>query len=289
MRSLRTAFSNIRRSPYQALVAFIMMSLTFFIIYCFVIVLIGSNIALRYLETRPQVTAFFTVNTPMEKVQAAAEAMKAKDYVASVKVVTNDDALTLFQEQNQKDQLLLQLVTADILPSSIEVSAKDIQSLPQIRDDVGKLENIDEVVYQKDVIENLTAWTKSIRLAGISISAVLLFVTLLFVSIILSLRVAMKRNEISIMRLLGASSWFIRGPFLFEGLLYGSIGSLIGWVGMFILLLYLSPSLLKFFGSMIVFPFPVWILLALLGGGILTGIILGTIASFFAVKRFIRL
>lgn len=287
-RSLQQAMRNMRRSPYQALLAVVMMSLTFFVAYSFVLLLYGANLALRFVETRPQVIAYFTVNSPPEQLLQAKTEMEQKDYVAGVAAVTKQQALELFREENKKDPLLLELVTADILPASLEVSATGIEALPRIKDDLDRVEGVEEVVYQKDIIDNLAYWTKNIRLGGFILTGVLICITVLLVFVILSLRVGMKRSEISIMRLLGASMWYIRGPFVYEGMLYGLYGAVIGWIANYTLLLYLTPNLIGFFGQLQVLPVPFVTSLSMLGGGILIGFLIGIISSVLAVKRFVR-
>ncbi|MBP9700175.1 ABC transporter permease [Candidatus Woesebacteria bacterium] len=287
-RSLQQASRNMRRSPYQALLATSMMALTFFVAYCFVLLLYTANVALHYIETRPQVIAYFAVTASPEEVTAAQQIMEQKDYVAEVKAVNKQDALQIFKEENSKDPLLLELVTADILPASLEVSATSIESLSTIQGDLEKQPGVEEVVYQKDVIENLSYWTKAIRTGGLVITTVLVVITVMLIFVILSLRVGMKRSEISIMRLLGASMWYIRGPFVYEGVSYGVYGALIGWVVSYTVLLYLTPTLLSFFAQLKVLPVPPVILAGMLGGGVLIGVCIGIISSFFAVKRFVR-
>ncbi len=287
-RSLQQAVRNMRRSPYQALVATIMMTLTFFVAYSFAILLYTADLALKYVETRPQVIAYLSVSSTDEQLQAAKQAMEQKEYVASVKAISKQEALEIFKEENQKDPLLLELVTAEILPPSLEVSSKDIESLEKIKTDLESVPGVDEVVYQKDVIDNLSLWTKRIRSGGMIITGVLVVITVLLTFVILSLRVGMKRSEISIMRLLGASMWYIRGPFVYEGMLYGIYGAVLGWIASYTVLLYLTPTLISFFGQLHILPIPWTILGGMFAVGATTGIFIGIVSSFLAVKRFVR-
>ncbi|HSW89987.1 MAG TPA: permease-like cell division protein FtsX [Patescibacteria group bacterium] len=288
MKTLRQALRNMRRSPYQALTATLMMTLTFFLIYGFSTVLYGAQLALQFLETRPQVTAFFKVDSTSDQLSQAASTMAQKPYVASIRTLTKEDALKVFQTQNQKDPLLLQLVTADILPASIEVRVKDISDMEKARDDLQANPGVDEVVFQQDVISNLRSWTRTIRIGGISLISLLLVTSMLFIFVIVSLRVAIKRNELSIMNLLGASFWYMRGPFLLEGTLYGFFGSLFGWIVSVTMLLYASPYLIKFFGPMSASMFSPIVLPIFLGVGTLLGVFVGLVASVVAVARVVR-
>jgi cell division transport system permease protein len=277
-----------RRSPYQALLAIVMMSLSFFVTTNFLGVLYVANRAISYIETRPQVIAYFEVKATDEQIQKVKDEMAGKSYVAGTKFVSKDEALKIFKAENQKDPLLTELVTADILPASVEVSAKSVNDLETISDDLKKLSGVEEVVYQKDIIQNLSRWTKTLRQSAIVVTTALFSITLLLVVVILSLRVAVKRKEIGIMNLLGASRWYIRAPFLIEGILYGVMGAIFGWLGGFIVLLYATPAIVGFFGSIPVLPIPPLYLALSIGAEIIVGFILGLVSSFVAVARFIK-
>lgn len=288
MRSFITAFHNIRRSPYQSLTAILMMSLVFFMSSIMVVFLLGAGQIISYFESRPQVIAFFSTSAASADIEAATILMQSKPYVEKVKVVSKEDALKLYREDNKNDPVLLELVTADIFPASIEVSAKEITALPRIRDDLKMLPEVEDVMYQKDVIDSLTSIISNVRIVGIIIVSFLLLMSLMFVIVVLSLRIAIKRQEIGIMRLLGAGVGYIVLPYMVEGMIYGMVGAILGWLGMFILYLYTTPFLVTFFGSIIHFPVDPLVFIGILAGGTITGMLIGLIASFVAVKRFVK-
>lgn len=288
IRSLSTALKSIRRSPYQAIVAVMMMTLSFFVASSFAFTLYVANKALSHIETRPQVIGYFAIKAPEEQIQAAKQSMDGREYVLTTKIVTKEEALKIFQEENKKDPLLSELVSADILPASIEVGAKSVGSLEQISTDLKSLPGIEDVVYQKDIIDNLVRWSRVLRQSGLIVSGVLFAITLLLIIVILSLRVAVKRKEIGIMNLLGASRWYIRGPFVFEGVIYGITGAFVGWLASFIVLLYATPAIVGFFGQIPVLPVDITLLGGMLGVEILIGFFLGLLSSYLAVARFIK-
>lgn len=288
IRSLSTALKSIRRSPYQAIVAVLMMTLSFFVASSFAFTLFVANRALLHIETRPQVIGYFALKAPEEQIQTAKQQMESKDYVLTTKIVTKEEALKIFQEENKKDPLLSELVSADILPASIEVGAKNVGSLEQISTDLKSLAGVEDVVYQKDIIDNLARWSRVLRQSGLIISGILFTITLLLIIVILSLRVAVKRKEIGIMNLLGASRWYIRGPFVLEGIIYGITGALVGWLCSFITLLYATPAIVNFFGQITVLPIDTLLLLQMLGVEVLIGSFLGLLSSYLAVARFIK-
>lgn len=288
-RSFQEAFTHMRRTPYQAVGAILVMFITFFVAYTFSFLLYGSEIIIQYFETRPQVTAFFKQDTQDQQVKAIEEDMQAKPYVAKVKVITKTDALSIYKQESKQDPLMLELITADILPASIEVSGKDILSLQKIEQDLKQYsESIDEIVYQKTMVDKIALWTRTLRMIGIGVVGVLTLTSMVVMVIIISMKVAMKKNEINIMRLLGATSWYIHAPFMIEAILYGFFGSMLAW-GMVVLgLLYSTPWIIDFFGEIPVYPIPWQMYLIQCAAGVGISALLGVVSTSLALKRFTK-
>jgi len=290
MNPLNTALTQIRRSPYQSLSAILLLSLTFFVAYLFSSLMIGSEIVLRYFESRPQVIAFFQIQADTTQVEKVLEQMKSKDYVTQVKLVSKEEALQIYQQENKGDPLLLELVTAEILPASIEVSGKSIGDLKQIKADLDQFEQIDEVVLQQDIIDSLGNWTKILRITGISSIGVLATLSFLMMMIVIGMKAVAKRPAIAIMHLIGATRWFIQSPFVFEGIVYAVVSSLLGFVLATALLLYATPYLQNFLGEVAtqLFPLSPAFLAIQLSVGSLLGILVGAVAGGLAVGRMIK-
>jgi cell division transport system permease protein len=251
--------------------------------------LYGSEFLLRYFETRPQVITFFKQSVSEEKLRSIATEFQGKPYVESVKVITKEDALQKYRHEIEKDPLLLELVTADILPPSIEVRSKDIQSMDTIALDFGTYKDeVDEVVFEKGVVQALKKWTSALRTTGIGLAAVFGFTSFVVMMAIIAMKVAMRRNEISIMQLLGASGWYIFSPFFIEASLYGVMSVILGWGLAVTLLLYATPWLVEFMGTIPLLPLPPMLYMVQLGVGLIISLVLGFFSSVFALRRFIR-
>lgn len=287
MKHLSSALTAIRRSPYQALAAILVLSITFFVGYTFSLFLYGSEMLLRFFETRPQVTAYFELTTTPETIQRIEQTMKEKTYVDKVTTISKEKALEIYQRENT-DPLLLELVSAEILPASIEVSGKTVDALLTIREDLENAEGVDEVMYHEEVITNLQKWTQALRYVGLASVAILAITSFLIIVIISGMKVALKKRAITIMRILGATKWYVKAPFVFEGMIYGLIGSGLGWGMMYTGLLYLTPYLKEFFQDIPLFPLPNNLLLAQVGIGTGAALLLGAFASSFAVQRMMR-
>lgn len=288
MNPLNSALTNIRRSPIQSLTAIVITTVTLFVGYSFSLMALGTQQILQYFETRPQVIGFFELDTPQTELQQLKSKMEQKPYVNEVRSITQEEALATYRQENQDDPLLLELVTADILPASIEISADEIKSLAQVKTDLDAEKEIEEVVFQQDMIESLTNWTTSVRYIGLATVAVLAGTSFLIITALISMKVAHKKAAIKIMRLLGANNWFIKAPFFFEGILYGLVGSFLGWGGIYAILLYLTPWLKEFLGNITVFPVPLEVFALQLGAGTLIAMLLGGFAGVTAVQRMLR-
>lgn len=288
MTKFQDALVAIRRTPYQSLVAMLMLTVTFFVGYVFSLFVLGTDTILRFFETRPQVIAFFEVNANPSQVESLAETMRQKSYVESVNVVSKEQALEIYRQDHREDPLLLELVTAEILPASVEVSGNTVDSLESIQNDLEGAPGVEDVVYQEDIVANIKQWTTAVRVAGIVATVVLGLVSFLTIMSLIGMKVAARRHAISIMNVIGATRWYVSGPFVLEGVVYGVVGSLIGWGAMYVLLLYATPGLQSFLGNIVTLPLP-WEVLAVQGGvGTLAALLLGVSASMFATSRMLR-
>lgn len=288
-KGLSETFRMMRRSPYQALAAVFVLWLTFLVAYVFSFALYASNRVLQYFETRPQVVAFFKSSVEQSKINDIAKNFSQKEYVSEVRVVTKEEALSLYRKENEKDPMLLDLVTADVLPASVEVSATDPESLLRVREDFATYSDfIEEVVFQKDLVNSLTEWTNGIRFGGMIAVGVLAGSSLVLLAVLVSMKVAMKRKELGVLRLLGASDGYIYTPFLLEGMMYGFIGSGLAWVTAFTGLLYGTPSIIQYMGDVPVLPIPPRFYAIQAAAGIGAGVFLGLFASLSALRRVAR-
>lgn len=283
-----TVFKHMRRSPYQSLAAIFMTTITFFIVSVFALVVLGARGMLSYFESRPQVTAFFKDDIGTEDVNSLKQNITQTVLTEDMRYISKDDALEIYKKQNQDNPLLLEMVTADILPASLEVSAKNVVDLETIAGIMQKNSSVEEVVFQKDVIDTLRKWVGGIRAAGIVLSSLLIFVSLTTIIVILGLKFTAKKTEIKTLSLLGATSWYIRAPFVSEGVLYAVIGAITGWGLAYLTLLYLTPNIVGFLQDITLLPIPTWIMLAMLGGEVLLACLLGALASLIATRRYGR-
>lgn len=285
---LKTTWTHIRRTPYQSLAAVLIMTLTFFVITVFTLLAAGSQAILNYFETRPQVTAFFEDQVTSQQIDLLKAKLAETGKTKEIRYVSKEEALAIYREQNKNDPLLLEMVTANILPASLEVSTTNITYLGEIAEILRQEPGIEEVIFQQDVVEALHKWTTSIRRIGAGLAISFSAAALLTILVIIGMKVALRREEVEIMSLIGASRGFIRAPFLLEGIFYGVLGAFIAWGVSYLSLLYATPFLVEFLAGIPILPVPLLFMLTVLAGELLLGVIIGTLGSFIAVRRYLE-
>jgi cell division transport system permease protein len=285
---LKSSWRYIRRSPYQALAAVAIMTLTLFVSAVFVLVGAGSEKILSYFEKRPQVIAFLEDDVSKEGVDELTLKLLSTGKVSEVVYVSKEEALKIYQDQNENDPLLLEMVTAEILPASLEISTKEIVDLGEIASLLNDQPGIEEVDFQEDVVEALQKIIQTTRQGGLVLISFLGLVSFLVVLVIIGMKAAIRRREVRIMKLIGATPWYIRAPFLLEGVFYGVVSAFLAWVAAYTLLLYSTPFLINFLTGIPLLPVPIPFMLLLLAGLIGGGGLIGGLGGLIAVRRYLR-
>lgn len=289
MRSFEIAKRNIRRTPYQALAASMVMFFTFLILIVFLLIALGSEQILKYYESKPIAIAFFKDNTTQADVNAIKNALQQTGKITTLKYVSQEEALEIYREKNENKPALQELVTASYLPTSLEVSAISPQDLGPISEILKKEPVVEEVIFPEDVVQNLTKATNVVRWVGGGAVLFSSFFSFLVILMIIGFKIRLKRNEIAIMKLLGASMWFIRAPFIVEGITYGVIGALGAWVVSYLALWYVTPFLEGSIRDVNLLPVSPLTMLSLLGVALSVAFLIGALGSFGAVRRYLKI
>lgn len=283
-------WTQIRRSPFQGLAAVMTMTLTLLVIAIFALISLGSIQILKYFEAAPQVIAFFTPGEDLNDTQIAniRAQLTATGKLNQFRYVSTREAEAIYKEKNKDNPLLLELVDYKILPASIEISANELKDLSGLKGILETQEGVEEVVFYEDIIQSLQNWINSVEILGSVAIAYLTLESILVILVIIGLQISSRREEIEILKLLGATNWFIKKPFVVTGMLYGLVGSFIAWAVSYILLLYATPFLANWLGDIPLLPVPLWVMLSLLGAELFLGGAIGTIGGLIASNRFLK-
>jgi cell division transport system permease protein len=287
MATFNSTWKHIRRSPYQALAAIVIMTLTFVVAGFVFLLSLGSAFVIRHFEQKPQLIVFFSDTKDEAEIQTLENKLKESAAVASVKYVSKDEALKIYEEQFKNDPLLLEMVSAEILPASLEISTKQIDDLSDIARSLESEEEISEIVFPEDVIKTLSTWVQTLRLVGFGLAIALSIASLFTIITVIGMKIALKSNEIEILRLVGAGSSYIRSPFVQEGMFYGLVGAAVGALVNIGLLVYASPFLSGLLVGIPIFPIPLVFYALFAAGMIVGGGLFGMLASLVAINRYL--
>lgn len=209
--------------------------------------------------------------------------------VDEVLFVTREDALDSLKDQFGEDEHLLEAVEEDNpLRDSVRISLSDLDQVDSVVESVKSLVSVAEVRYEREMVQRLLSFTEALRLGGLGVVTLLAGATFLVVSNTIRLTVYARREEIEIMKLVGATAAFIRLPFILEGMLIGLLGSGLAvgitWYGYTALLDWMGASL-PFVPLLSSRPLLDSLALIILS----TGVVLGFISSAFSLRRFLRI
>ena len=289
------------RNGFVSLAAVLIMTITLFTIATLVISGAALTSVLQQLTDNVDVTVYFTTSATSDQIQQLQKSIEALPEVASVKYQSREEALAAFQDRHKNDQLTMQALDelgANPLGASLEVRAKDTSRYETIAHyveaqqgsgtDVGNAIDTVNFSQNKTAIDRLTGIINASRALGAGIALVLGFASLLISFNTIRLAIYTARDEIGVMNIVGASNWFVRGPFMVAGVLYGVISGLVVLILLYPISLYLGPGSERFFGSFNVFSYFVtaFPLLFLVVMG--TGIALGALSSYLAVHRYLH-
>lgn len=252
----------------------------------FVIVVSNLNVALGALEQKVNVIAYLKDDAPPAEITKLQDRLRANPLVADVTFLSKDDAMTRLKQQLADRRDLLEMVTGNPLPASVEVRLKDANRINDLATQLRREVVVEDVTLQQDVVDNLLRITNFARAAGIVMVVGLVGITLFVIVNTIRLAVYARRQEIEIMKLVGATDWFIRWPFVLEGVLCGLLGALLtsALVGA-----AYEPMQLQFLSLVQFLPvnlepdFP----LRLAGLTAAVGVAIGAAGSYISVRRFL--
>lgn len=296
-----TVATYIRRSPYQALAGIVILVLTFFVATLLAVLVYASSNIIHYFETKPQIIAYLKNDATSEDVSILQRKIAGDPRVKDVRYVSKEEALNIYKQFTADNPLLSELVNPSIFPASLEFSVAKLDFAKTLISQIEKEPTVEQVDFTAslgekdslgDVIERLKQVTGYFRTGGVIIVSTLAVVSLLILLVITGMRIATRREEIEILRLIGASSGFIRVPFVLEALVYATVGAVLGWLLALTLVLYITPPLKAYFGQIPVLPpsfGEMMVLFAvLLAAEVLVASILGIIGSLIAISRFLK-
>ncbi|MFC1625217.1 cell division protein FtsX, partial [Patescibacteria group bacterium] len=288
----------VKRSPFQALAATFVLSLTFFVTTVLAVLVYSSGNILKYFETRPQIIAFLKDELTPEQISALQNKLTSDTRVKDVRYVSKEEALSIYKTATEDNPLLSELVSPTIFPASLEFSVTNLNFAQEVIDEAREEAIVSQVGFTaslggektlQDVVARLKNIIFYIRVGGITFVSILGASSFLTLLVIISMRINSRKSEVEILDLIGATPGFIKSPIILEALIYSFLGVFLGWVLAFILWLYLTPNVFSYFGDIPILPKGTLNLsimfIIILAVELLVGTLLALSGSLLAVSR----
>lgn len=289
----RQAITNLRSNRLVTLITIFTITLALLIISLFMLFYVNMEGTIDQWSRKVAVTVYFGTEPIPQELSALKNRISLLPGTEAIKYVSREEALEIFRSRLKGQEALLEGVAADILPSSFEITLKkEFRSTDSINLYVSRLKQVQgvgEVQYGEEWVNKLLSFVQFIRILGLMIAIFLVLTVLFIVSNTIKLTVLARQDELEILALVGATPFFIKAPFLIEGMLQGAVGSLIA-VGIltagYYSLLANAANFLAFNpadAGLIFLPLYSIVLL------ILGGVMLGFIGSLVSLKKLIAI
>lgn len=285
---IQEVFHSLRRNNWMTFASIGTVAVSLFVLGVFLILVLNMNRLAGMLESQVQISVYLEDHlTDREKRQIGYD-IESLQGIDSVTYVDRETAKERLKERLGDQKYLLDALSEDNpLPDAFEVTVTTPSVVESAAGAIAAMQGVEEAKYGQDVVEHLFDITRLMRIFGFVLMGLLGGATLFIISNTIRLTVFARRKEIAIMKYVGATDWFIRWPFLLEGIVLGCIGGFIAAVALRSFYAAMAAkiySTLAFFPLMPQYLFMNYVTLAIL----LAGIVIGAIGSVISLKRFLR-
>ena len=298
---MRDVINSIKRAPYQSLGSFLILFFTLFLALFFFNMTSFFYGILSYVETRPQVIAYFDAKTEEKSILSIKTAIEKTGKTASINYVSQQEALKIYRDLNKDNPLLLEMVSANFLPASLEVYAKKPAYLSEIATYLKSQDTVEEVNFQKTIVDKLVTLTTILRRVSTGLFLFLMLISVVVLITTTAFKISVKRDEIEVLQLIGASKWYIRKPFIAEGVFFGFFSGTVAFALFMVIFLYFQPFLTSYLAgipklplynlaslNMFVYPPSLEFILLSYVLTIFFGMSIGFVGNYLSTSKYIR-
>ena len=285
---IQEVFRSLKRNNWMSFASIGTVAVSLFVLGVFLILVLNMNRMASMLESQVQISVYLQDDVKKSDridLQSDIEKMQGID---TVKFVDKDAAKERLSERLGDQKYLLDaLGDKNPLPDSFEVTVKTPEMVETAAKAIERMDGVESAKYGQDVVEHLFDITRLMRIFGLVLMLLLAGATIFIISNTIRLTVFARRKEIAIMKYVGATDWFIRWPFLMEGIVLGCIGGILSAIALRSFYAAMAAKIyntLAFFPLMPQYPFMNYVTVAI----ILSGMLIGAIGSAFSLKRFLE-
>ena len=285
---VREVIISMIRNRWMTFASIGTVTVSLFILGVFMMIVMNMTRLASELESQVQIAVYLNDALTEEGRAEVEEMMRDMNSIAKIEYIPREQAMKRLEERLGDQKYILEaLGDSNPLPNSYDVTVKKPEQVQSTAVAIADLYGVDEAKYGQDVASHLFDMTRLLRLFGFVLMVLLAGATIFIISNTIRLTVFARRKEIAIMKYVGATDWFIRIPFILEGMTLGFIGgglaaiSLRSFYSAMVAKIY---STLSFFPLMPQYPFINYLTIAL----IISGMVIGTIGSTISLKRFLE-
>jgi cell division transport system permease protein len=289
-------FKNFWRNGWLSTATVIIMTLSLIVFLGLVMFGVVTNAAASSIQSKIDISVYFNTNTSEDEILNIQQSLQSLSQVASVQYISRDQALAIFEQTHANDPTITQAINqldTNPLEASLNIQAKDPSQYGAIADYLGSSSlapYIDSISYtqNQDVIERLAKIVKDVEIGGWIVTLFMALIAGLVVFNTIRLAIYSNREEIGVMRVVGASNSLVRGPYVVEGMIWGVIATIVSLIVVAPALYFISPYLNEFIPNLNMFQYFYTHLFELALYELLFGIVIGSFSSFWAVRRYLR-
>ena len=295
-RVIVNAFINFWRNGWVSVATILVMVLAIFTAGSLILFQVLLNSTLDEVSKKIDITVYFKLDAPEDEILRIEKMVSGLAEVESVQFVSSQQALEEFKRRHDDNALIssaLDELGSNPLGANLRIQSKDPTNYSTIslffdKQDFGV---VDKINYQQNerIFTRLASVISVTRKVGLSVSLVLGAIAFLVAFNTIRLAIYTSRDEIGIMRLVGASTWYVRGPFLIEGVIHGFFASVVAMLTFWPLTLWLGPKARDFFGGVDLFEYYATNLFQFFFVLLLVGVVLGVLSSFIATRRYLKI
>jgi len=224
----REAFQSVLRNSWLSLASIGVVAVSLLILGSSLLLVLNANSIAGDLESTVEITLFLKEGTSSEEIEELESRIEDQSEVAEVKFVPKAQALEEMKENfGDNEDILAGLEEENPLPDAFRIKTYSVEQVAPLAARLESLDQVDQVRYGQGVVEKLLALSKWVRTAGLVAMLLLGLAAVFLIATTIRLSVFARRKEIGIMKMLGATNWFVRFPFLLEGMFLGLTGSLL--------------------------------------------------------------
>lgn len=225
---IRQAFIQMSRHKNMCFVSTFSITAMLLILGLFLIFIVNINLIAESAKLQFEtIEVYLDEDIEDSRIKAIEKDLKEIPEIEEVEYISKEDALVILKNRWGENSYLLEGLEDKALPASFTFKVQTLEDADTVANKVKDIEGIDEVQYYKTTVDKVISITNLIQKAGIVAIFVLIIISIFIVANTIKLTVTAREKEISIMKYVGATNWFIRGPFLVEGVIIGLIGAIV--------------------------------------------------------------